>query len=120
MHALDRNRELTQSTAAEMTEVSKYQSFAFWEAVAVALEAWAKEQATTMREALTKIVGMGARVYFPTFRSLLADLHMAQGDRDAASAAVEEGLAIAAATGEMLGVPKLEQQRAELLELVKQ
>lgn len=120
VHVLDRNRELVQSTAAEMMEVSKCQSFAFWEAVAAALEAWAKEQATTMREALTKIVGMGARVYSPMFRSLLADLHMAQGDRDAASAAVEEGLAISAATGEMLGVPRLEQQRAELLDLVTQ
>src|SRR6185436_6298860 len=77
VHTLDRNRELVQSTAAEMMEMSKYQSFAFWEPVGVGLEAWAKEQATTMREAMKKYLGMGARLYSPTLLSLLADLHMA-------------------------------------------
>jgi len=120
VHVFDRNRELVQSTAAEVMEIAKYQSFAFWETMAILLDAWAKEQATTMRVAMTKLLGTGARLYAPMFLSMRAELHMAQGDRDAASAAVEEGLAISAATGEMLGVPKLEQQRAELLELVKQ
>jgi class 3 adenylate cyclase/predicted ATPase len=91
----------------EMVGVARHQSFALWETIGSILFGWIATQRgaaaaglITMTDGLARWGQLGARVFVPTFRFLMAEVHAREGDVDAALAAVQDGLAVGEDTGE--------------------
>jgi tetratricopeptide (TPR) repeat protein len=106
----------------EAIQVSRHQSFPFWETMGMITSGWLNAQRgepaaglAMMTEWLAKSRRLGARLYFPTFHCLMTEIHAAQGDVEAGLATVEEGLAIRHATGESFCEPELYRLKGDLL-----
>ena len=68
-----------------------------------------------LRQCLALHAAIQSRLVLPYFHSLLAEALIAKGDRDAALAVVDEGLAMAAETSQAFHEPDLQRLRGELL-----
>lgn len=117
-----RDLDRVQQCVDEIIQVSQHQYFQFWETMTMIIRGWLRAQrgetaagVAEMVEWLAKSRKLGARLYVPSFLSLIAEVHAASGDAEAGLAAVTEGLSIADATGEGLCVPELYRLQGELL-----
>src|ERR1041385_47072 len=111
-----------QAAVEEMIDVSRHQSFPFWETMGVIVKGWLSAQRgdaagglAMMTEWLEKSRRLGARLYLPAFHCLMAEIHLANGDAEAGLAMVEEGLSVLTATGETFCEPELHRLKGDLL-----
>ena len=107
---------------APSPSVSRHQSFPLWETMGIVAQGWVRSQRGETSVGLVAMKGgiatwrsLGARLYLPSFFSLVADVHAGDGEVEAGLAAVEEGLAVLQEGGETFCEPELYRLKGELL-----
>jgi class 3 adenylate cyclase/predicted ATPase len=117
-----RDLDTLQRRMEEMTGIAQTQSFALWETIGTILFGWIRTQRddadsglNTMNEGLKRWAKLGARVFVPTFRLLMADVLAAAGKAEAALAEAEAGLQVCSETGEALNQDELRRLHAKLI-----
>jgi DNA-binding SARP family transcriptional activator/tetratricopeptide (TPR) repeat protein len=107
--------------ASAVGELCARYDFAYYEDWPTILGSWADRDtddgaAARIERAIGKLTTLRAMFRRPYYLWLLADVHRAAGRRDAAIAALDEGLAVAEANGEHWWTPEIHRAAGELLE----
>jgi class 3 adenylate cyclase/predicted ATPase len=115
-----RQPQITQSALKRLVPLAREQGYFQWLAMAVALEGWIKviegeheDGCAKIREGTEAWANLGNLLMRPFLLSLLADAHVRAGGAEEALQAVEDGLALVAAKGEVLWEPELHRLRGD-------
>ncbi|HKV07980.1 MAG TPA: protein kinase [Thermoanaerobaculia bacterium] len=121
LYALRREPARTRIFAAELRSTATENGYRHFEAVGRFLSAYAEaalgdpEGLSVMRQQIEARLAKGARISLPNYDAFLAEQCLRAGLVDEALAAVNEGLALAAATGQRMMDAELLRLRGEIL-----
>jgi hypothetical protein len=115
-----RQPQVTQSALKRLVPLAREQGYFQWLAMAVALDGWVKviegeheNGCAKIREGTEAWAKLGNLLMRPFLLSLLADAHIRAGRAEEALQAVQDGLALVAAKGEVLWEPELHRLRGD-------
>jgi predicted ATPase len=115
-----RQPQVTQSALKRLVPLAREKGYFQWLAMAVALDGWVKviegeheNGCAKIREGTEAWAKLGNLLMRPFLLSLLADAHIRAGRAEEALQAVQDGLALVAAKGEVLWEPELHRLRGD-------